>query len=79
MASFLKPAAATILLASIEHPRCARCSTRMALTRSEPRKDGFEKRIFECTKCRFMTTKMVADPLRSDTVSRLADSVLPPT
>jgi hypothetical protein len=79
MASFLKPAPVSFPLAAIENPRCARCSTRMALTKLEPRQDGFEKRIFECTKCHFMTTKMLADPLRSDTVRRLANSVVPPT
>jgi hypothetical protein len=50
----------------------------MALTRSEPRKDGFEKRIFECGKCHHVETRMVADPLRSDRVTGLARSVVPP-
>jgi len=76
MASFRKPA--DLALAAIEHPRCSRCSTRMALTKSETRKDGFEKRAFECTKCHYMETRMVADPLRSDTLARLANSVVPP-
>ena len=78
MASFLKPVPASSPIAAIEHPRCARCSTRMALTKSELRRDGFQKRIFECNKCHFMVTKMVGDPLKSETVSRLANSVVPP-
>jgi len=79
MGSFLKPVPVNIPLAVIEHPRCSRCGTRMALAKSEPRKDGVEKRIFECSKCRFMMTKMVADPLKSDPIARLANSVVPPS
>jgi hypothetical protein len=79
MTSFLKPVPVDNPLAAIEHPRCTRCSTRMALLKSEPRKDRFEKRIFECTRCHFMTTKMVVDPLKSGTISRLANCVVPPT
>jgi hypothetical protein len=76
MASFFL--AAALPLAPIERPRCSRCSIRMLLTRAEPRKDGFEKRVFECAKCHEIEIKMVADPLRSDKVVRLANSVLPP-
>jgi len=76
MASFLKRV--SILPAVIEHPRCITCSTRMTLTKSELRKDGFEKRIFECRKCRSLETKMVADPLRSARIAKLANSLAPP-
>jgi hypothetical protein len=76
MALLLKPA--RIPLAAIEHPRCIRCSVRMALTKSEPRKDGFEKRMFECGKCHRGEIRMVADPLRSDRLTRIARSVAPP-
>ena len=77
MVSLLKSAG--IPLAAIEHPRCSRCSTRMALAKSEPRRDGFEKRIFEWGKCHYIETKMVADPLRSEQISRLANSIVPPS
>jgi hypothetical protein len=52
---------------------------RMALIRSESRKDGFEKRTFGCAKCKFIETKMIADPLKSDAVARLANSMRPPS
>ena len=77
MASFIKPVPTT--MASIEHPRCPRCSTRMALQRTHAQKDGFEKRMFECAKCHYIETKMVADPLKSDAVARLAQSIRPPS
>jgi hypothetical protein len=51
----------------------------MALIQIETRKDGFEKRLFGCPKCNYIETKMVADPLKSDAVSRLADSLRPPS
>ena len=77
MSSFVKPAAP--MLAAIEHPRCARCSNRMALIRLESRKDGFEKRTFGCAECKLIESKMIADPLKSDAVARLADSMRPPS
>jgi hypothetical protein len=39
--------------------------------------DGSEKRMFECTKCHFIETKTVADPLKSDAVERLTTNVRP--
>ena len=51
----------------------------MTLAKSEPRKGGFEKRILERGKCHYIVTKMVADPLRSEQIARLADSVVPPS
>jgi hypothetical protein len=77
MLSFIEQV--TLSLAAIEHPRCSRCSMRMALIRSESRKDGFEKRTFGCAKCKFIETKMIADPLKSDAVARLANSMRPPS
>jgi hypothetical protein len=50
----------------------------MALTTSEPRKDGFEKRTFECGKCHRAETRMVADPLKSNRVAKLTNSIVPP-
>jgi hypothetical protein len=51
----------------------------MALIRLESRKDGFEKRTFGCAECKLIETKMIADPLKSDAVARLADSMRPPS
>ncbi|MDB5504699.1 MAG: hypothetical protein JWR89_4601 [Tardiphaga sp.] len=65
-------------LAAIEHPRCMRCNTRMALAHREPRRDGTEKRTFECQRCNFITTKIVADPLGSPSMSALTRNLKPP-
>jgi hypothetical protein len=65
-------------LAAIEHPRCTRCNTRMSLARREPGRDGAEKRIFECQRCSFIMTNLVADPLASPAVSALARALKPP-
>jgi transposase-like protein len=67
-----------VMLTSIERPRCPRCRTRMHLARITPLPDGSEKRMFECTKCHFIETKTVADPLKSDAVERLTTNVRPP-
>ena len=56
---------ANVLLSPIERPRCGRCRTRMDLTGIAPRPDGTEKRTFECSKCNYMETKIVSDPLKS--------------
>jgi tRNA(Ile2) C34 agmatinyltransferase TiaS len=66
-------------LMPIERPRCPQCQVRMRLAQSEPLKDGFEKRVFECGKCKTIETKMVADPLKSDAVARLANELMPPS
>jgi len=62
-----------------EIPRCRRCFERMTLARTESGKDGSEKRMFECPKCRFIETKMIADPLKSSDVIRLTEDLRPPT
>ena len=51
----------------------------MALIRLESRKDGFEKRTFGCAECKVIESKMIGDPLKSDAVQRLADSMRPPS
>jgi hypothetical protein len=51
----------------------------MRLAQSESFKDGFEKRVFACGKCKTIETKMVADPLKSDAVARLANGLMPPS
>jgi hypothetical protein len=67
-----------VLLTPIERPRCGRCGTRMLLARITPQQNGSEQRMFECTKCGFIETKVVADPLKSDPVKRLTGNVRPP-
>jgi hypothetical protein len=50
----------------------------MMLSRLEPDGDGSQKRTFECSTCDFIETQIVPDPLHSDAVLRLADSIRPP-
>jgi hypothetical protein len=50
----------------------------MMLARLEPFGDGSEMRMFECFKCNFVETKIVADPLKSEAVARLTENVKPP-
>ena len=66
-------------ISSLECPRCNRCKTRMMLIRAEPREDYSEKRIFGCSKCNFMETRIVGDPLKSGAVVRLAGGLRPPS
>jgi DNA-directed RNA polymerase subunit M/transcription elongation factor TFIIS len=65
-------------LLSIERPRCGRCQTRMDLAQVKTRSDGSEKRIFECSKCKFVETKLLADPIKSEANCRLAAGIRPP-
>jgi hypothetical protein len=68
-----------VLLSPIERPRCARCRLRMNLISLAPRADRSEERTFECPKCDLIETRMVQDPLRSEAVNRLAETIGPPT
>jgi hypothetical protein len=52
---------------------------RMMLASTEYRKDGAEKRTFDCLKCHFTEAKVVDDPLKSSALARLADGVRPPS
>jgi hypothetical protein len=40
--------------------------------------DHSQKRTFECSKCHFIETVVVPDPVRSEEANRLADTVKPP-
>jgi hypothetical protein len=62
-----------VLLSPIERPRCARCRTRMELTSIVPRAWHSEKRTFDCPKCKFIETRVVADLPASGEVDGLAD------
>lgn len=66
-------------LIAIERPRCRRCQTRMGLLSASPKPDNCEKRIFECPKCRFIETKVIADPLTSNDIRRLTSHLQPPS
>ena len=66
-------------ISSLECPRCNRCKTRMTLILAEPREGRSEKRIFGCSKCNFMETRIVDDPLKSGAVVRLAEGLRPPS
>ena len=66
------------LLMPIERPNCARCRIRMNLTSIAPRKDHSEIRVFECPKCSVLETRLIADPLTSKQVKRLAIYMKPP-
>jgi hypothetical protein len=52
-------------VSSIECPLRSRCRTRMVLIKMELRPQG-EKRMFECSKCHFIETKIVEQPFKSD-------------
>jgi hypothetical protein len=67
-----------VMHSPIERLLCARCRTRMNLTSIAPRADRSEKRTFECPKCDFIDTKVVSDPLGSETADRLAYNIRPP-
>ena len=65
-------------LAAIEHPRCILCHARMNVVCREPHRDDAEKRTFECQKCSFIMTQIVADPLGSADRPALSRSLKPP-
>jgi len=65
-------------LSPIERPRCVRCLTRMRLARIVLGLGHSEKRVFECATCGAIETKLVADPLDSDDVTRLTNNIRPP-
>jgi hypothetical protein len=67
-----------VLLLPIERPRCVKCGTRMNLSDLFLRSDRSEQRTFECPRCNCIETKVVADPLHSEEMNRLAGNVRPP-
>ena len=46
----------------------------MNLVRSEVRQGGSEKQFFECSKCDFIETMVVSDPLKSEAIAKLTVS-----
>jgi hypothetical protein len=67
-----------VMLSPIERPRCVRCRMRMNLASIALRPDRSEKRTFECPKCDFIETRVVSDPIRSEEINRMANSIKPP-
>ena len=67
-----------VLLTPIERPRCMQCRARMMLVVIEPCESNSEKRTFECSKCDVMEAIIVADPLRSEALTLLANNIKPP-
>ena len=65
-----------VLLTQIECARCGRCEARMLLV-LVARENNSEKRTFECPRCDFIETKIVDDPLSSETVIRLTNCIKP--
>jgi len=50
----------------------------MMLVLIESRENNSEKRTFECPRCDLFETKIVPDPLRSEALTLLANSIKPP-
>ncbi len=54
-------------LSIIEHPRCSKCSTRMAIGGVDPAPSGYEYRSFECQRCgETKRIMLLIDPMDSD-------------
>jgi hypothetical protein len=69
----------TQLTTILERPRCLRCQRRMKLEDVLPGPEGFERRLFECSKCDRTETRAVAsDPIKSKAVGWLAGELRSP-
>jgi uncharacterized Zn finger protein len=44
---------------AIELPRCPNCGGQMMLTRIEPERPGYDRRLFECKECGHSETTIV--------------------
>jgi hypothetical protein len=66
-------------MTGLERLRCGRCHTRMNLVSTTPKPDHSEKRIFECAKCHFIETQVIADPLTSADITNLTNCIWPPS
>lgn len=54
-------------LSIVTHPRCPKCSTRMAIGGVEPAPKGYEYRSFECQRCgNTKRVLLLADPMDQD-------------
>jgi tRNA(Ile2) C34 agmatinyltransferase TiaS len=66
-------------LLPIHRPRCPDCNARMTTAGVSAGPEGFERRVFECAKCRHREIKMlVCDPLLSNAVGWTRGELQPP-
>jgi hypothetical protein len=66
-------------LLPIHRPRCPDCRARMITTAVSAGPEGFERRTFECAKCRHHEVRvLVSDPLRSGAVGWTRGELQPP-
>jgi hypothetical protein len=63
---------------NVKCPHCPRCQGRMVLARIRA-SSICEKRSFDCPYCNFIETQIVDDPVRTNALVRLANSIRPPT
>ena len=64
---------------NVKFPHCPRCQGRMVLARIQA-SSLCEKRSFDCPYCNFIETQIVDNPVRTDALVRLANSISrPPT
>lgn len=77
-AIFIQSSKMLAALSPIERTRCVRCLTRMRLAKIAQGAEHSEKRIFECATCGATETRLVADPLDSDDLTRLTNNIRPP-
>jgi hypothetical protein len=66
-------------LTAIESHRCSSCQTRMMLERVSMGPIGFERRLFECSKCDHVETSVIAlEPFKSKVTGWLAGELRTP-
>jgi hypothetical protein len=66
-------------LTAFERLRCSRCQTRMLLERVSSGPTGFERRVFECSKCNHVEISVIAvDPFKSKVAGWLAGELKAP-
>jgi hypothetical protein len=59
----------------IECPHCPQCEIRMTPVRRMRISSLSEKRTFVCSQCKFIETQIADDPVRTDALVRLANSI----
>lgn len=54
---------------AIDRPPCPQCRMRMIYTAKAPGPQGFTHRTFECLRCGYSETRMIADPIADPPVA----------